>query len=58
MMVSVKVDVDVCMRRVNVMSQHDWPVAMLLDLRKAFPKLSKIAFWGSLEKYCFNDRPA
>ena len=51
MMVRVQEDVEDCMRRVDDMSVCEWPVARLLDLRKAHPRVSKPALWSLLEKY-------
>ena len=51
MMVRVQEDVVDCMRRVDDMSVCEWPVARLLDLRKAYPRVSKPALWSLLEKY-------
>ena len=51
MMVRMQEDVDDCMRRVNDVNEHEWPVARLLDLRKAYPRVSKPALWSLLERY-------
>ena len=51
MMVRMQEDVEDCMRRVDEVSEHEWPVARLLDLRKAYPRVSKPALWGLLGKY-------
>ena len=56
MMVRMQEDVDDCMRRVNDVSAHEWPVARLLDLRKAYPRVSKPALWGLLERYGMKGR--
>ena len=56
MMVRVNEDVEDCMRRVNDVGEHEWPVARLLDLRKAYPRVSKPALWGLLGKYGMNGR--
>ena len=51
MMVRMEEDVEDCMRRVNDVNAYDWPTARLLDLRKAYPRVSKPALWGLLERY-------
>ena len=51
MMVRMEEDVEDCMRRVNDVNAYEWPVARLLDLRKAYPRVSKPALWGLLERY-------
>ena len=56
MMVRVQEDVDDCMRRVKDASEYEWPVARLLDLRKAYPRVSKPALWGLLERYGMKGR--
>ena len=56
MMVRMQEDVDDCMRRVNEVNEHEWPVARLLDLRKAYPRVSKPALWGLLERYGMRGR--
>ena len=35
----------------NEVNQYDWPVARLLDLRKAYPRVSKPALWMLLVRY-------
>ena len=39
-MVRVQEDVEDCMRRVDEVREHEWPAARLLDLRKAYPRVS------------------
>ena len=43
-----------CKRRVNNgangMNEDEWPCARLLDLRKAYPRVSKPALWSLLER--------
>ena len=51
MMVRMEEDVEDCKRRVNDVNEHEWPVARLLDLRKAYPRVSKPALWLLLERY-------
>ena len=46
MMVRVLEDVDDCMRRVDVVSEPECQVTRLLDLRKAYLRMSKLVFWG------------
>ena len=50
MMVRMEEDVEDCKRRVNDVNEHEWPVARLLDLRKAYPRVSKPALWMLLER--------
>ena len=50
-MVRMEEDVSDCMRRVNDVNEYEWPVARLLDLRKAYPRVSKPALWMLLERY-------
>ena len=51
----IQEDVVDCKRRVNDgasdMNEDEWPCARLLDLRKAYPRLSKPALWSLLESY-------
>ena len=56
MMMRMQEDVEDCMRRVNDVNTHNWPVARLLDLRKAYPRVSKPALWGLLERYGMKGR--
>ena len=56
MMVRVQEDVDDCRRRVNDASECEWPVAKLLDLRKAYPRVSKPGLWSLLERYGMNGK--
>ena len=35
----------------NGMNEDEWPCARLLDLRKAYPRVSKPALWSLLERY-------
>ena len=56
MMVRVQEDVEDCMRRVSDVSEYEWPVARLLDLRKAYPRVSKPALWSLLGKYGMKGR--
>ncbi|KAI8486755.1 hypothetical protein Bbelb_355030 [Branchiostoma belcheri] len=54
MMVRMQEDVADCKRRVNGEEEVDeieWPVARLLDLRKAYPRVNKPALWALLERY-------
>ena len=55
MMVRIEEDVSDMRRRVNAggvdMNENEWPVARLLDLRKAYPRVNKPALWGLLERY-------
>ena len=44
-------DVEDCMKRVEDVSGYEWPLATLLDLRKAYPRVSKLVLLGLLEKY-------
>ena len=56
----VRINEDVCdmKRRVNEydvnMNENDWPVARLLDLRKAYPRVNKPALWSLLERCGLN----
>ena len=54
-MTRIQVDVVGCKCRVNedanVMNKDEWPCAKLLDLKKAYPIVSKSAFWSLLERY-------
>ena len=63
MMVRINEDVWDMKRRVAEydvnMNEDDWPVARLLDLRKAYPRVNKPALWSLLERcglngYCLN----
>ena len=36
------------------MNENEWPVARLLDLRKAYPRVNKPALWKLLERYGLN----
>ena len=63
MMVRMEEDVSDLKRRVNEhgceMDENEWPVARLLDLRKAYPRVNKPALWLLLERcglvgYCLN----
>ena len=54
-MVRVQEDVDDCMRRNDEVCEHE-SVARLLDLRMAYPRVSKPALWGLLEKYRKNGK--
>ena len=56
MMVRMEEDVEDCKRRVNDVNAYDWPTARLLDLRKAYPRVSKPALWGLLERYGMNGK--
>ena len=56
MMVRVNEDVEDCMRRVDDVSAYEWPVARLLDLRKAYPRVNKPALWSLLERYGMNGK--
>ena len=51
----IQEDVVDCKRRVNDgangMNEDEWPCARLLDLRKAYPRVSKPALWSLLERY-------
>lgn len=56
MMVRIHEDVEDGRRRENEgrmteMNEDDWPTARLLDLRKAYPRVSKPALWMLLERY-------
>lgn len=55
-MVRMQEDVEDCMRRVNDVSEYEWPVARLLDLRKAYPRVNKPALWSLLERYGMNGK--
>ena len=60
-MVRMEEDVSDCKRRMNTegareMNENDWPCARLLDLRKAYPRVSKPALWGLLERYGMRGR--
>ena len=54
-MTRIQVNVVGCKCRVNedanVMDKDEWPCAKLLDLKKAYPRVSKSAFWSLLERY-------
>ena len=52
--VRMEEDVEDCKRRVNDVNEYEWPVARLLDLRKAYPRVSKPALWMLLERYGMN----
>ena len=58
MMVRLEEDVSDMKRRVieygREMDEDDWPVARLLDLRKAYPRVNKPALWRLLERYGLN----
>ena len=62
MMVRMQEDVDDCKRRVQEygreerMEESEWPCARLLDLRKAYPRVSKPALWMLLERYGLKGR--
>ena len=62
-MMRIQEDVVNCKRRVNdgvnYMNEDKWPCSRLLDMRKAYPRVSKPALWSLLENYgmkgqCFN----
>ena len=61
-MVRIQEDVVDCKRRVNEyareeqMGEDEWPSARLLDLRKAYPRVSKPALWKLLERYGLKGR--
>ena len=40
----------------KVRNSDKWPEAHLLDLRKAYPRVSKSALWGLLERYGLSGR--
>ena len=54
-MQQIQEDVVDCKWRVNDgasdMNEDEWPCARLLDLRKAYPRVSKPALWSLLERY-------
>ena len=54
MLVRMEEDVSDLKRRVNEheceMDENEWPVARLLDLRKAYPRVNKPALWLLLER--------
>ena len=55
-LIRMQEDVDDYRRRLGdryeeVRSSDRWPQARLLDLRKAYPRVSKPALWGLLERY-------
>ena len=59
--IRMKEDVDDYMRRrenvgMNGANENDRPVARLLDLEKAYPRVSKPALWMLLERYGMNGR--
>ncbi|KAI8519281.1 hypothetical protein Bbelb_025380 [Branchiostoma belcheri] len=59
MMVRMQEDVADCKRRVNGEEEVDeieLPVARLLDLRKAYPRVNKPALWALLERYGMSDK--
>ena len=56
MMVRMNEDVEDCMRRVSDVNENEWPVARLLDLRKAYPRVNKPALWSLLERYGMNGK--
>ena len=43
-------------REVDVRREEGWPTARLLDLKKAYPRVSKPALWGLLERYGLRGR--
>ena len=51
----IQEDVVDCKRRVNDgasdTNEDEWPCARLLDLRKAYPRVSNPALWSLLERY-------
>ena len=55
MMVRIEEDVSDMRRRVQEygrgMDEDEWPVARLLDLRKAYPRVNRPALWSLLERY-------
>ena len=61
-MMRMQEDVTDCKRRVNEgeegedVSEDEWPYARLLDLRKAYPRVSKPALWMLLERYGLKGR--
>ena len=56
MMVRMNEDVGDSMRRVNDVSAYEWPVARLLDLRKAYSWVSKPALRSLIERYGMNGK--
>ena len=62
MMVRIQEDVSDWMRRMNaseeegVIEERERPVARLLDLRKAYPRVNKPALWLLLERYGMKGR--
>ena len=51
--VRMEENVEDCKRRVN---EYEWPVARLLDLRKAYQRVSKPALWMLLERHGMNGK--
>ena len=54
MVVRIQEDVEDCKRREagnETMEDGEWPEARLLDLEKAYPRVSKPAMWKVLERY-------
>ena len=56
MMVRMEEDVEDCKRRVDDVNAYEWPTARLLGLRKAYPRVSKPALWGLLERYAMKGK--
>ena len=60
MMVRMQEDVEDDKRRENVgrnvRNEEEWPCARMLDLRKAYPRVSKPALWMLLERYGMKGR--
>ena len=63
MLIRMEEDVSDMKRRVNEhgceVNENEWPVARLLDLRKAYPRVNKPALWDLLERcglvgFCLN----
>ena len=38
------------------MNEYEWPVARLLDLRTAYPRVSKPTLWRLLQRYGMNGK--